>query len=337
MRAFRVRVINLLSIASGYLFSRITGRVIHWGFPAAVSIETNNTCNLHCPECPTGTNRLARERGSMDLRLYRSIVEQLSPQLQYITLYFQGEPYLNNHFFDFIRFAKSKGIYVATSTNGHFFDKAIVTRTLDSGLDRLIISLDGYDQESYASYRIGGDFGKVVSGIKLLTNEKRERRLKKPKIVLQCIVLKTNENRLQLIRKMAGELGADKVEFKTAQFINYENGNPLMPETRKYSRYMLTTIKDQRSKIKNQKGTDQFRIMNSLRNSCFRMWSSCVITWDGKVVPCCFDKDAGHVMGDFTKNDFRAIWRGEHYREFRKAILNDRKSIPMCTNCTQRF
>jgi radical SAM protein with 4Fe4S-binding SPASM domain len=329
MTALPVRFINLLSIVSGFLVSRITGRVIHWGFPAAISIETNNTCNLHCPECPAGTNRLTRERGSMDLRLYRSVIAQLSPHLHYLTLYFQGEPYLHSQLFEFIRFAKSKGIFVATSTNGHFFDSETVSRTLDSGLDRLIISLDGNDQESYASYRIGGDFGKVISGIRLLTKEKRKRRLNKPKIVLQCLVLKTNEDRLGEISKMAGELGADKVEFKTAQFINYENGNPLMPDNPKYSRYAR-----QPAHRFTRSPAHQFTPKNRMPDSCFRMWSSCVITWDGKVVPCCFDKDAGHVMGDLAESSFAEIWMGGRYREFRRMILNNRKSIPMCTNCT---
>jgi len=67
------------------------------------------------------------------------------------------------------------------------------------------------------------------------------------------------------------------------------------------------------------------------------MWSGCVITWDGKVVPCCFDKDADHSMGDLNEQSFDEIWKGERFNEFRKKILKNRKSVEICRNCSQRW
>ncbi|MFH1159542.1 MAG: SPASM domain-containing protein [bacterium] len=67
------------------------------------------------------------------------------------------------------------------------------------------------------------------------------------------------------------------------------------------------------------------------------MWSGCVITWDGLVVPCCFDKDADHCLGDLKTQSFQDIWRGEKYREFRKRIFTERKSVDICRNCTQKW
>ena len=338
-----IRGLNLVKIIVGYLLSRITGKTIHFGNPVAVSIEPTNCCNLHCPECPAGMQKLTRTKGFMQPELFHSIIDQLYPHLSYLTLYFQGEPYLNRHIFDFITLSRSKNIFVATSTNGHFLDELSVRQTIESGLNQLIISLDGTDQENYEIYRKGGNFSKVISGIRLLVNEKKRLKKKTPQIILQCLILRSNEHRLRAIRKLGKEVGVDKITFKTAQFYDYENGNPLMPETQKYSRYKeINELKIQNSKLKTSahqhiSTSSHYRIKNPHRNSCFRMWSSCVVTWDGKVVPCCFDKDARHLLGDLEKNSFNEIWRNKTYDEFRMQILKDRRSVGICNNCFQTF
>ncbi len=268
----------------------------------------------------------------MDPVLFRSIIDQLSPQLTYLTLYFQGEPYLDPNFFESIRYARSKKIYVSTSTNGHFFSQENISQTISSGLNRLIISLDGTNQEAYASYRIGGNFEKVTEGIRQLVRIKKERHAGTPFIILQFLVLKTNQHQIREIKMLGKQLSVDQVELKTAQFNNYQSGHPLMPDIPKYSRYTLT-----KSSIQQPSSPTTYQHKNHFPNTCFRMWSSCVLTWDGKVVPCCFDKDAAHALGDMTRQSFQTIWRSPEYHSFRLRILKDRKSVPMCMNCSQRF
>jgi radical SAM protein with 4Fe4S-binding SPASM domain len=122
-------------------------------------------------------------------------------------------------------------------------------------------------------------------------------------------------------------LGADKVELKTAQFDNFRNGNPLMPENQKRSRYKKTGT--------DLEGRPLYRIRNRMPNHCFRMWRSCVLTWDGTVVPCCFDKNAEYGMGNLKENSFQEIWKDDKYRNFRMKILKSRKSTDICRNCTE--
>jgi radical SAM protein with 4Fe4S-binding SPASM domain len=112
------------------------------------------------------------------------------------------------------------------------------------------------------------------------------------------------------------------VRFKTAQVYNYENGNPLIPENEKYSRYR-----------RNSDG--HYEVKNSLDNHCWRLWSACVITWDGKVVPCCFDKDAEHQLGNLNEASLQEIWNGERYRSFRSQLFRSRKEIDICANCSE--
>lgn len=317
-------VINIGKITFSYLISRILKRSFHAGWPLAVSIEPTNRCNLRCPECPSGNDTLKRSRGFMDRAMFASLIDQLSPHLQYLTLYFEGEPYLHPDFFDFVNYAASKGIYVATSTNGHFLDSVSADKTVRSGLKKLIISLDGYDQTSYEQYRRGGDFGKVISGVKNLAKARNLNKSKKPEIELQCLLFSTTENRKAEIRSLGIASGADRVVFKTAQFYDYKMGNPLMPSSQANSRY-------------SRDHTGNFRLRIHQPNSCFRMWSSCVITWDGLVVPCCFDKDADHVYGDLKTEKFSNIWRNAKAETFRNSILKHRKSVDICQNCSQTF
>ena len=337
------RSLNILKVGASYLFSRASGKTLHWGLPAAVSIEPLNRCNLRCPECPAGNGSMTRPQGTMSPPLFEEILTQLSPALAYLTLYFQGEPYMHPGFLDMVASAKARKIYVSTSTNGHFLDHGTAAATVRSGLDKLIVSLDGPDQESYSAYRAGGNLEKVIEGLKNLAKAKDASGSRKPKTVIQCLLLSTTQHRQGEIRKLAREVKADKVEFKTAQFYDLVNGSPLMPEE-KYSRYRATG--QQGTQSPSQRVTSphhhtatspHFVLKNNLRNACFRMWSSCVITWDGLVVPCCFDKDGEHIMGDLKKQRFEEIWNGERYRAFRDHILHNRKSIDICRNCTQRF
>ena len=240
----------------------------------------------------------------------------------YLTFYFQGEPFLNPDFTEMIKYASSKKIFTATSTNAHFLNDETARRTVESGLDRLIISIDGTSQETYEQYRIGGSLNKVLEGAKNIVKWKHELKSKTPHVIFQFLVVRHNEHETEEVRKIADEIGIDEVVFKTAQVYDYENGNDLIPKTEKYARYK-----------KNNDGT--WSIKNKLLNHCWKMWHSCVITWDGKIVPCCFDKDASHQMGTLQEKTLSEIWNNETYRNFRQSLLRGRSEIDICKNCTE--
>jgi radical SAM protein with 4Fe4S-binding SPASM domain len=263
----------------------------------------------------------------MELSFYKDIIDQIHPSLFYLNLHFQGEPYLHPQFTEMVHYAKSKKLYVSTSTNGHFLTSENIRKTIASGLDRLIISLDGTDPETYSHYRKGGNLDQVIEGIKEFVRIRREYHSGKPKIILQFIVLRSNQHQLKEIRKLSKMLDVDKLELKTAQLCDFKNGNPLMTDLPEYCRYKKS------GSSSNQEIT--YEIRNKLPNRCFRMWTSCVITWDGWVVPCCFDKDATYRMGNLNSESFIRIWKSDLYFKFRKKILTSRKEIPICRNCTE--
>lgn len=316
------RMSNAAGIVHSYYRSRQTRVPRISGLPISISIEPTTSCNLRCPECPSGLRSFTRPTGMLDARLYNRIIDELAPTLSYLTFYFQGEPYLHPSFLDMVGYASSKGIYTATSTNAHFLNRDAAHRTVTSGLDRLIISVDGTTQETYQSYRIGGTLDKVLEGTRNVLQARKELRSRTPHVVFQFLVTGPNEHQIGEVRRLAHSLGVDQVVLKTAQIYDYEHGSPLIPKQERYSRYR-----------RDKSGV--WTVKNKLADHCWKMWHSCVITWDGKVVPCCFDKDAHFVMGDLATHSFSEIWRSEGYSRFRKTLLGSRKEIEMCRNCTE--
>ena len=228
---------NLLLVETGFLLSRLFRKVIVIGKPWSASIEPTTSCNLRCPECPTGMQSLTRPKGNLNLEVFRQVLDKLSPDLIYLTLYFQGEPMLNRDFAQMVKLARSRRIFVATTTNGHYLDDGNVEEIISSGLSHLIISMDGLDQETYEKYRVKGDFQTVIEGIRRLTSARKAAKSVSPFIELQFLVMRHNEHQMKQMEIFAKESGVDKLSFKTAQVYNFDAGNSKIPTLKETSRY----------------------------------------------------------------------------------------------------
>ena len=316
------RVWNLAKVLSSYYLTRWLRRPIQWGMPVTVSVEPTTACNLHCPECPSGLRAFTRDTGNLKEDFFRRTVDELHRDLLHLIFYFQGEPYINPKFLDMVRYAHQKRLFTITSTNGHFLNDKNARRTVESGLDRLIISVDGTTQDTYEQYRKGGNLEHVLQGARNVVKWKKQLRSRSPHIIFQFLVVRPNEHQIPDIYRLAKEIGVDEVRLKTAQVYDYEQGNPLIPTQERYARY-------------HQSADGRWQVKHALVNHCWKLWHACVITWDGLVVPCCFDKDAQHRLGDLKKTPFRTLWKGAAYQQFRRAILQGRSEVDICTNCTE--
>lgn len=317
-----VRILNAGSVLASFYLSRLTGRTFQWGLPISISFEPTTSCNLRCPECPSGKREFTRETGMLEEDFFKKTIDELAGKLTYLTFYFQGEPYLNPKFLDMVKYASCKGIYTATSTNAHFLNDKKAKETVESGLDRLIISIDGTTQETYESYRVGGSLDKVIEGGRNIVKWKKQLNSSTPHIIFQFLVVKPNQHQLKEVEDLCAEIGANELRFKTAQVYDYENGNELIPTIEKYSRYK-------------RKKDGTYTLKNKMVNHCWKLWNSSVITWDGKVVPCCFDKDAQHQFGSLKQDSFKNVWRNKNYFNFREAVMKSRSSVDICKNCSE--
>lgn len=313
---------NATRVLSSYYASRIAGKATHRGMPISISVEPTTSCNLRCPECPSGLRSFTRPTGMLSQKLFEDVIMQLADTLTYLTFYFQGEPYLHTRFLDMVNYASNKNIYTATSTNAHYLKDDVARATVESGLSRLVISIDGTTQETYESYRKGGDLEKVIEGTENILRWKKALQSSTPHVIFQFLVVRQNEHQVPEVYRLAKKLGVNEVKIKTAQIYDYKNGSDLLPVNEKYSRYRKNAI-------------GEYELKNSLLNHCWKMWHSCVVTWDGMIVPCCFDKDAHFVLGDLKQQTFKEIWRGKKYNDFRNSLLGSRSQIEICKNCTE--
>jgi radical SAM protein with 4Fe4S-binding SPASM domain len=315
------RLFNVIKILSSFTISRLFRKPVVWGMPISYSIEPTNHCNLKCPECPSGLGILTRPLGLLKQDDFTKIVDEINSTGFYIQLFFQGEPFINKQLPEMIKYSQANNIYVSISTNGHFISKENIDNVLQNSPDKLIYSVDGLDEKSYQNYRVGGTFKQADEGLRTLINRKKELGLKKPFVEFQFIVMKQNEHLIEDVKQYGKDAGVDKVVFKTMQVSTYENAKKFLPSNKKYSRYTVEN--------------GSFKIKREVKNHCFALWRTSVITWDGKVVPCCFDKDASFKMGSVNGRSFDSVWKSVQFNKFRKRILNNRKSVEMCTNCTE--
>ena len=319
------RLANASQVLMSMLVSWVMRRPVVWGQPFLIMVEPTNFCNLKCPLCPSGNGQMRRPRGNMSIDDFKQLVDQVADRAFMMMMWNQGEPYLNACFNEMVRYAHEKDIFTFTSTNGHYIrTDAQAEAIVDSGLDEIIVSLDGVDQETYAQYRVGGNIDRVFNGVHRLIQAKKRLGVEVPLVNLQFIVMRHNEQDMAAAEAKARELGVDKFLVKTAQVYTDTEAETFLPENQAFSRY--------------EEGEDELVVKGQPVRGCKVLWYSSMVNWNGDVAPCCFDKDVEFGMGQaFGTNSFRSIWRGQPYMDFRAKILRDRNSTEMCRNCSEGY
>lgn len=298
--------------------SRLTRRLVFLGNPFALSIEPSSVCNLSCPECPVGSGSFASRKSFMDNDLFEKIIHELPSSVAFMNLYFQGEPFMDPGLIEKIRMAKRRKIFIEISTNGHFLNEIMCQNIIAASPDRIIVSVDGADAEAYKKYRINGDFDKVISGIKLLVQQRNKKGQKRPKIVLQMLVFKHNENQIAQFRSLCRMLGADRVQLKSVQFYNQHMVAEMQSTKKSFARYI----------VKGKSVTQKRKVPRC----CSRLWMHPVITTEGFVLPCCYDKSGSLPMGNINEHSLNEIWTSPAYMKLRREMIS-KNYPPICDNC----
>ena len=292
--------------------------------PLFVSVEPAAVCQLRCPACPVGL-RNAGIPGYRDterfisMDIWHRVLVECRDTAWVMQFYFQGEPLLNKNLPQMIREAHEAGLYTIVSTNAQAMTQEMAQALVESGLDRIIISMDGLTDESYNAYRVGGSLEKCKEALRWLREAKEQFQISnfKFQIELQVLRLRTNEHEWAAFKKRYKALGADRLVFKTAQLYDYANGHPLMPSNPKYSRYV--------------QGKDGLYHRRKLGKGCFRVWSGCVITTTGEVLPCCYDKSHAYAYGNIMNTRMRELFGNEKATTFRQAAF--RQTPKICQEC----
>ena len=309
------KLINLILRQLSIFLSAISRKIVLLGNPWSYSIEPSNVCNLHCRECFTGRGLSKRKPHFISEEDFTLAIKQIKRTALNLFLYFQGEPYLNPLFTRLIEIAHKNRIFTVTSSNGHLINNDNAEKTVIAGLDKIIIPLDGYDQESYSTYRHGGSFAAAKTAITLIANAKRRLKKRNPIIEVQCLASKNTENHLKEIKQIALECGANKFCVKTMQIETEDGFKTFLPDNQQLSRY-----------------TKDYKLKHPIK-FCRRVFQSVVITSELNILPCCYDKDTQFILGNLHQETLPKIIKQQKNLNLLHKIELLKQRPLMCCNC----
>jgi len=325
--------------------------------PSHLVADVTNICALRCPLCPTGKGEPGRKKGMMSLTTYKKIIDEMGRHLISLDLFNWGEPLLNKDIYEMIAYAHRQNIVTSVSTNFQSFSENEAERLISSGLDILILSIDGASQESYEKYRVGGNFTKVIDHISLLVKKKRERGSATPYICWQFLVMKHNEHEVETAKKMAEELGVDNITIDHAYLpvATREEAMKWLPHDPQYHRYdpaklergwqavekaqeTASISEEQQAAAETQEvPKEDFHAQNNFhrRVNCSWLWTQTTINWDGSVSPCCAVYEPSFDFDTISETSFKKVWNNEKYRASRRFSSTGEAggTITICMQC----
>lgn len=312
------KLVNLLGCKVGRAL-----RLSHvWGLPYRYYIDPMNVCVLRCPLCPTGTGKLKRPRGKMELASFKKLIDQIAKVAYIIYLYNWGEPFLHPDIFEMIAYASANQIFVRISSNLNAFTPDMASQVIDSGLSQLVVSIDGACQETYETYRKGGNLAKVLANLQAIVQAKHAAGAAYPRIGVRMLVTRYNEHEISLVRERVTELG-----------INTFSIGPIFVDPRR--------SEDVKQWVPLNSSLSAYGSTAALQNvwHCADLWESCAIHWDGGVLPCCWLHDPKDDLGNVFEQPLSQIWNNDFYVSSRMAFrrFGKRRGAGMrktvCTQC----
>lgn len=261
--------------------------------PWKITFDPTNVCQLRCPLCPTGLQVQDRPSGHAQLHMFEHLLDEVGDYLFFIDFFNWGEPLLNTHIEDFIRLAASKKIVSSMSTNLSLpLTDERIRRIVTSGLNEILVSLDGASPDTYATYRRLGKFDLVCSNIRRIVEEKRRLGQTYPLVTWQFLVFRFNEHEVEKATEMAAEMGVDRLIFRPP-FLDVDR-YPLPADDK------VVMLKWQAKDTRFQAVAD-----DKPHSRCGWHYMSSAINWDGTVAPCCTTFE--------TRDDFGTLGKtGEH-------------------------
>jgi radical SAM protein with 4Fe4S-binding SPASM domain len=257
--------------------------------PVLVKVDPSTYCNLRCPSCHPDGNKFG---GIMDEETFDIVMEKapLDYSLK-CTLYNFGEPLFNKNIYPMIHRVSQRGVPTSISTNFHIFNEKAAHELISSGLDWVLVCIDGATQDSYEQFRVGGKLERVIRNLELLVEVKKQMGAKKPVIEVQSIIFDHNRNEMDEIREMCRSIGVDRFTVKQDVITQLKTGKDTSP-----------SLKPKRT--------------------CYFLYGSFIVDYDGVVIPCCLGRNE---FGNLRDSSFEEIWNNEKFVAARSWFASDFK------------
>jgi MoaA/NifB/PqqE/SkfB family radical SAM enzyme len=278
--------------------------------PIVDQIELTNICPMKCVMCPKGLGLVTRPQGYASLALVQKIVDEIAAaggQRKPVTLHNLGESALVPHLEDAVRIVARAGLQSEVSINPGYLPLEKYRALAAAGLSRLVLPVDGIDVVTLEKIR--GAPVKAAQAFthlaQLFEHVRAHPDEPGPQILVQMIRMKANAHQLDAFLERYGGLGLPRV----SAFVKELDAN-----TRDATSLLAARARPY---------------------LCRAPWLSVVVLWDGRVVPCCYDDNAAHVLGDASTSSLAAIWADEPARRLR-ADLRGGAAPRLCEGCAHR-
>ncbi|MBU4078513.1 radical SAM protein, partial [Patescibacteria group bacterium] len=183
-------------------------------YPFKIEIEHTTICNKKCIICEHTYWQERQER--LTFEQFKQIVDQF-PKLRWTNITGEGTGFLNPDFLKIIEYLRLKDISVNFVDEFDFIDEAKARKIIELGVNCIWISMDGATKETYERIKVGCDFEKALSNVRMLLKLKKELNSPFPMICFRFVVNKLNYTEMpkmvELIHSL-GDLGeGTKLEF----------------------------------------------------------------------------------------------------------------------------
>ena len=305
------KLANYLRMRLDYHLMRTTVR----SRPYVLRVEPISACNLHCPLCATGAGEIDRPAQAMTAETLERIVALCGRHALYANLWIWGEPMLNRHLADLAAVCRRHNIGSEVSTHLSLpLSEARIDALVASGLDWLIVSNDAATAATYAKYRLGGSFERVVHNLRAIVARKRALGSRTPFVEWQVVPLRQNEHEIGDILRLARDIGVDGVRIKKLRLDKTKESG------------VLGRVADTRVAQWAPADTRLVHLVTPEKRSyidfhCRFLWGMVSVYADGAVAPCCETTSVNDDLGNLFMQDFDAIWNGPSYVKARRIAL----------------
>ena len=271
--------------------------------PILLQIEPTNHCNLKCVICPN--EKMVRERGYLDLALFKKIVDQTIDTAWEYSFAIGGEPTMHPDLIEMIQYIKRKGGRAALYTNMNYRDSNLSHSFIKVGLDRIVVNMCTVEANTYKTITQTGDYHLFIRNLTKLREAKKK--LKKEKPIIVGSFLKTTVNNR--------ELDEEKKNF------------------RKYFDYCMVLEIHDWAGDQNIAALNPAKEKSCIKKRCSNLRTSAVVLWDGRVAACCYDYEGKVIFGNLNQTTVYDIWNSPEIRNFRKKHRNS----SFCKGCQENM
>ena len=282
-------------------------------FPFIADVEPTNHCNLKCKMCSRSV--MKRQCGFMEFDTFKKVVDECVKYSAAIRLIRWGEHLLHPGIFDFISYAKRKGVLLHLTTNALLLDGEKAARLVELQLDSLIVSMQGADKAGYEDMRNNNKYELLVKNVKKLMELRKEAGSSKPFVHISSTMTDETEKQIE-----------DFIDFWSATVDSVGVGKT----------YFAMVDKDgYRNEIAQYLPRETVKKTYS---PCTEVYQKISVNWNGDITACCADHDNFMLLGNISGTTLKEAWHSDRLRGFRK-VLDDMQmeKLPLCRDCYHTY